>query len=158
MRSTSITLLAALAMVVVLTGTAGAGSILYLVDDNQGTDQMAAALADPAITVNHTVTTAADETDFLTKLNSGAFDLAILCQQLDNDLNGALDVVEGFVAGGGRAIVTDWRREDSYVDGHEAAWTGNRNDPSVTLTDARTSGASMSSRRTTATRSACGTR
>jgi hypothetical protein len=123
--------LAVVAALTFSTRSADAASILYFVDDNQGTDQMAAALA----TSGHTVTTATSTTDFSTQLGLGSFDLAIFFQQ---NLSGgtydtAFSALDTFIAGGGAAIAADWTTNDGHAGPFNAQFAGSFNETQVTV-------------------------
>lgn len=86
----------------------GASSILYFVDGNNGTDEMAAALA--ALSPPNTVTIASSPTDFATKIATGTYGLGIFSAQkfYGPDYSAALAALSTRVQSGGRAIVDSW--------------------------------------------------
>jgi hypothetical protein len=124
------------ALVLVLSGTAQsrAANILYFVDGNNGTDQMAAALA--ALSPPNTVTVASSPTDFATKIAGGTFQLGIFSAQeaYGPDYSSAFAALASFVAKGGKAIVDSWFTPlGSDITPFGATPTGDVNGPAVNL-------------------------
>jgi hypothetical protein len=117
-------------------GTANAAAILYFKDLSVGTDRMASALT--AVSGTHTVTTAASLAAFTTSLSGGGFDLAIFFQQNSSGAayEAAWAAIDAHIAGGGAAIGADWTRTATHADGFDTGFTGNVNDPAVTVTAA----------------------
>lgn len=117
-------------------GPASATSILYFVDGNNGTDQMAAALA--ALS-GDTITTTNSPTVFATDIATpGAYQLGIFSAQeaYGTDYSAALTALHTFVLGGGKAIVDSWFTPGYTPDiaqfGADA--TGDVNGPAVNMT------------------------
>jgi hypothetical protein len=124
-------------------GQARASSILYFVDANKGTDEMAAALA--KLAPGDTTTVASSPLDFATKIASGTYNLGIFSQQLfadfanpytnANDYTTALTALATYVQGGGKAIVDTWNPGSfDYVSAFGADYTGDNNGPAVNMT------------------------
>jgi len=128
--------LAALALLLGGVGPAKAGNILYYVDGNNGTDEMAAALA--ALSPPNTVTVATSPTDFAAKIATpGAYQLGIFSAQetYGSDYSTALAALATFVQGGGKAIVDSWfTSAGSDITPFGATPTGDINGPAVNLT------------------------
>jgi hypothetical protein len=135
--------LATLALVMTGAGQARAGNILYFVDKNFGTDEMAAALA--ALPGN-TVTVATSPLDFAAKISvPGAFQLGVFSQQYysdfanpytnTNDYTQALTALATYVKGGGKAIVDTWSPDGfNYVGAFGADYTGDINGKALNMT------------------------
>jgi hypothetical protein len=109
-----------------------ADSILYYVDDLSGTDYMAQALASQS--GKHTTTTAISPADFATQIATGSFDLGIYFNQFGFPDTAAVSALGAFVAGGGSAIYTDWSRDNGLAALFGASYTGDMNNPSITVT------------------------
>jgi len=125
--------LVVLALAMIVTAQAKAEAILYFVDGNNGTDQMAAALA--ALSGN-TLTVATSPTDFATKIAGGTYNLGIFSAQesYGPDYSAALAALGTFVAGGGNAIVDSWfTPQGADLAPFDAAFTGNVNGPAVNM-------------------------
>jgi len=131
--------LAAVAALVLVVGvrSASASSILYFNDFAVGTDRMAQALADPAITGSHTVTTAATLAGFIAALSGGGYDLAIFFEQSDygSQYDAAFTALATFIAGGGAAIATDWSLDNNHAYAFNAFFTGGVNEFPFSVTD-----------------------
>ena len=109
-------------------------SILYYVDGNNGTDEMAAALA---TLLGDTVTVATSPTDFATKITSGTYQLGIFSAQetYGSAYSAALAALATFVAGGGLAIVDSWFTSmPGDISPFGADFTGDTNGTSIILT------------------------
>ncbi len=114
---------------------ARATSVLYFVDGNGGTDEMAAALA--ALPVSYTTTTVTSATAFATDIATGTYQLGIFSAQksYSPDYTAALAALTTFVHGGGKAIVDSWfTSAASDLAGFDATFTGNINGPGVHMT------------------------
>jgi hypothetical protein len=138
-----LSILTALVLATNWAGQVRAGTILYFVDLNKGTDQMAAALA--ALSGTDTTTVASSPLDFAAKIATGSYDLGIFSQQFyadfsnpytnTNDFSTALSALATFVSGGGKAIVDTWNPDGpNYVSAFGADYTGNFNEPAVNMT------------------------
>jgi hypothetical protein len=117
-----------------LAPAARAGNILYFVDGNNGTDEMAAALA--ALS-SDTVTDATGPADFATKIATDTYQLGIFSAQeaYGADYSAALAALDTFVKGGGDAIVDSWFTPlGSDVAPFGGDYTDTINQTSVTLT------------------------
>jgi PEP-CTERM motif len=114
--------------VTVACGAQAAPQVLYWPDLVLGTDCTPAALSSLGITP----TTASNEADFITKLNAGGWDLAILDVQ-DLPETGAQAALDSYVVGGGKAIYTDWTQNNGAAAAFDAAFTGNTNQTSMTV-------------------------
>jgi len=126
--------LAALALLLSGAGQAQAGKILYFVDGNHGTDEMAAALA--ALSPPNTVVTASSPTDFATKIATPGYSLGIFSAQENYgpDYSAALAALATFVQGGGKAIVDSWATfAGTDLTPFGATPTGDVNGPAVNL-------------------------
>lgn len=126
---------AALALLVGAASPAAATSILYFVDGNNGTDQMAAALA----ASGDSVTIVSDPTVFATDLAMpGVYQLGIFSAQeaYGPNYSAALAALHTFVLGGGKAIVDSWFTPDYAADISQfgADTNGNVDQTSMTLT------------------------
>ena len=122
------------AFVALAAAQAKAESILYFVDGNNGTDQMAMALATLS---GNTVTLATSPTDFATKIASGTYNLGIFSAQqaYGADYSAAFAALGTFVAGGGTAIVDSWFTVlGSDLAPFGAGVTGDVNGPVVNMT------------------------
>jgi hypothetical protein len=128
--------LAALALVLSNAGQAKAGKILYFVDGNHTTDEMAAALA--AVSPPNSVTVASSTADFQAKISvPGAYDLGIFSAQTNYgpDYTAALAALATYVQAGGKAIVDSWfTPAGSDITPFGATPTGDVNGPAVNLT------------------------
>jgi hypothetical protein len=140
-----LSIVAALVLAANWAGQARAGAILYFVDQNMGTDEMAAALA--ALSATDTTTVASSPLDFAAKIASGSYDLGIFSQQVfadfanpytnGTDFSTALSALATFVSSGGKAIVDTWNPNilpSSYVSAFGANYTGATNEPAVSMT------------------------
>jgi hypothetical protein len=107
--------------------------ILYFTDGNNGTDEMAAALA--ALPASYTITTVSDLATFTTDIGSGTYQLGIFAQQESAGPNydTARNALASFVAGGGRAIIDDWA-PFTDLTAFGATFTGAVNGPAANLT------------------------
>jgi hypothetical protein len=106
-----------------------AANALYYSDGFEGTNYMLPAL----VAGGHTVTTAADWTDFNTKLASGTYSLAVaLCQEMSSEAD--LAIFTAFLNAGGQAIYADWTRDASFGALFGATYTGNVNLTPATVT------------------------
>ena len=126
-------ILVVLALAMIVAAQAKAEAILYFVDVNHGTDQMAAALATLS---GDTITVATSPTDFATKIASGTYNLGIFSAQFNYgpDYSAALVALGTFVAGGGNAIVDSWfTPSGADIAPFDAAFTGNVNGPAVNM-------------------------
>jgi len=135
MKTMESTLVAALILAVGGTKPVRADNILYFVDANHGTDQMAAALA--GVSSSHTTVTASSAADFTTNLTSGGYSLAIFSLQnqvVAPDDFIALGDLQNFVASGGRAIVDVFEGSGLDISGFGANYTGDINGPAATMT------------------------
>ncbi len=129
--------LSALALLAVVAVPASAQNILYYNDYNVGTDSMGAALA--GLPVMYAVTTATSTGDFVTQLTGGGYDLAIFFEQNSSGsgYDAAFAALATFIGGGGAAIADDWTTWDpTHPAVFGAAYTGNTNDGTMTVTDA----------------------
>jgi hypothetical protein len=118
-----------------LPGQSPQKKILYFVDGNHGTDEMAAALA--ALSPPNTVTMATSPADFATKISSPGFDLGIFSAQENYgaDYTTALSDLATFVQNGGTAIVDSWATfAGSDLTPFGGTPTGDSNGPAVNLT------------------------
>jgi len=107
---------------------AQAAEILYWSDIATGVDAMDAALA----ASSHTITTASGETDFVTKLTAGGWDLVVnFNQNRAND--DAVSATTNWVAGGGKAIFAHWRPNAGAAFG--ASYTGKNNITSFSISN-----------------------
>lgn len=108
---------------------AQAANVLYGYDFYLGANSVSAALT----AGGHTVTTVTDDwTTFNSDLAGGGFDLVIAIVQ--NSSNGVDEAsLSSHIAGGGRAILTDWTQTASFATMFEASYTGNTNDSSSTF-------------------------
>ncbi|MGP8049480.1 MAG: VPLPA-CTERM sorting domain-containing protein [Desulfobaccales bacterium] len=125
---------AVLMLLLGLMGTAQAAtSILYFSDATVGTDHMAGALA--ALGPGYSVTTVASSSAFATDISSGTYNLGIFMVQgsLSTDYNDGITALGAFVAGGGRAIYTDWSENNTYAALFGATWTGTANESSFNV-------------------------
>lgn len=115
---------------------ADASSLLYFNDYNVGTDRMGQALSQ--LNGTHTVTVAANSTDFATQIATGNYDLGIFSVQGNgsNSYSDGISALGAFVAGGGLAIYNDWSTNNTYAALFGAQWTGGVNQQTVTVTDA----------------------
>jgi hypothetical protein len=121
---------AALACLLLTIGSAvpaAATSILYRVDDINGTDSMAAALA--ALPGTFSVTSTASLGSF--SLNS--FDIVVYANQLNQRETGDDTAISAFIAAGGKLIYQDWRISDPVITGLPGSFTGNGNQVTVTV-------------------------
>jgi hypothetical protein len=91
---------AAAAMLV--TSAASATSVLYRVDFDVGTNDMAGALA----TLGYTVTTTDSD---LSGFTLSDFDIVVYANQGNTIPGGDVTTLESYIADGGRLIFTDWR-------------------------------------------------
>jgi hypothetical protein len=125
-----------LALIVMSLGTvcsASASSILYYSDFNLGTDAMGQALT--ALSGANTVTTATSSADFATKISSGSYNLGVFSAQNfgSSSYGDGINALGAFVAGGGKAIYTDWSMDNIFAALFAAQWTGGRNQDIVTV-------------------------
>jgi len=129
--------LVALAFLMSGVGKAKAANILYYVDGNNGTDQMALALA--ALAPGDTTTVATSPLDFAAKIAlPGVYQLGIFSAQesYSPDYSTALAALATFVqSSGGKAIVDSWfTPKGSDITPFGATPTGDVNGPAVNLT------------------------
>jgi PEP-CTERM motif-containing protein len=125
---------AALALLMGGTRPANAARILYFVDSNNGTDEMAAALA--TLSPPNVVVVASSPTNFATQIGLPGFDLGIFSAQLNYgpDYTAALAALATYVQGGGKAIVDSWATfAASDITPFGATPTGDVNGPAVNL-------------------------
>ena len=126
--------LVVVALVMTASAQVKAESILYFVDGNHGTDEMAAALATLS---GDTITLASSPADFATKIASGTYNLGIFSAQIAYapDYSAALAALAAFVVGGGNAIVDDWSTASGVdIKAFGASFTGHINGPAVNMT------------------------
>ena len=121
-----------LILAVVISQSVRAGNILYYNDMTLGDDAMASALAGLS---GSTVTTATDSTDFQTQLATGNFDLGIYMIQNATGYDSTFAALATFVQNGGKAIIDFNDTATGAPTGFGAAFTGNTNDSSLTVTD-----------------------
>ena len=107
---------------------AQAADILYWSDKAVGFDAMDAALA----ASGHTIITASDETDFVTKINAGGWSLVVNFNQYSAN-NAAVSATNSWVAGGGKAIFTHWMSSAGAAFG--ASYTGQTNISSFSVSN-----------------------
>jgi len=120
----------AASLVLAFTGSAQAAQILYWADFVAGTDAMAAALA----TSGHTVTTSTNQADFVSDVAAGGWDLVIFMNQATSNAS-AQTAIQGWVTGGGRAILADWTRNAATGAVFDATYTGGVNQTLLNVTD-----------------------
>lgn len=119
-----------------------AGKALVYIDMSHTDDKVIAGLT----AKGYTTTVAVSGTDFNTKLATGKFKMAVLfVQNYTATQRGIdLDVIKSHVDRGGRIIFASWRGnsfmgtslwDDQYAAYFEAAYTGNNNQTTVTVTD-----------------------
>jgi len=107
---------------------AQAADILYWSDTKHGVDAMDAALA----ASGHTITTASNETDFVTKVTAGGWDLVVnFNQNIENAA--AVSATNSWVTGGGKAIFTHWIPSAGAAFG--ASYTGQINSTSFSVSN-----------------------
>lgn len=137
MRSLFRTLVVAIATLVLTAGPSRAGTILYFSDGTLGTDRMAQALASPAVTGQHTVTTSPSLAAFTAAVATGNFDLVIFFEQNSNGAayDAAWAAVAAHIAGGGLAIGDDWTRSNTHAAAFNTTFTNVNNQTGVTVTD-----------------------
>ena len=107
---------------------AQAADILYWSDKSVGVDAMDAALA----ASGHTITTASNETDFVTKVTTGGWDLVVNFNQ-NSPNDAAVSATNSWVAGGGKAIFTHWLSSAGAAFG--ASYTGQENITSFSVSN-----------------------
>jgi hypothetical protein len=125
--------LVVVALVMTASAQVKAESILYFVDGNHGTDEMAAALATLS---GDTIALASSPADFNTKIASGTYNLGIFSAQeaFAPDYSAALAALAAFVVGGGNAIVDDWFTSGTDIAAFGASFTSHINGPAVNMT------------------------
>ncbi len=127
-------MLAALVLLWGGVGQAEAG-ILYYVDGNDSTDNMAGALS--ALSGTYTTTIATSQTDFAAKIATGNYDLGIFSAQYSYDpsYSTALSALATSVSAGRKAIVSSWYHWTSTdITPFGAAFTGSANESTVSVT------------------------
>jgi len=110
-------------------GVLAGASVLYYVDYLHGDDPFLAAMANLGITPS----VAGSCEEFAALLEAGGWDLAILLQQNWRNSNWVAPMVH-WVSAGGRAIVADWRRNETAAAAFGATYTGNTNGDPITQT------------------------
>jgi len=109
--------------------------VLYYRDYIFGVDGMAAALS--GLGSDYSVTTVSDSSDFETEIATGNYSLGIFfVQGFEASIYPtAINALGGFVAGGGKAIYTDWSRNNSLAFANfGVGFTGNYNQDTMTVT------------------------
>lgn len=110
------------------------GTALVFVDMVHGNDGVVDAL-----TANgFTTTVATSASDFVTQLQSGGFDLAVLFTQGESATYYSISTtaISNFIASGKKMIFTTWTNDDAaYATLFDASFSGSTNLTTVTVTD-----------------------
>lgn len=122
-------LIAASLAALLMSSAAQAANVLYWTDHVIGTDAMAAALAGSS----HTVTTAANEGDFVSKVGTGGWDLVVYFNQNSGNAS-AQSAIQTWVGGGGKSIFGDWLTTSGSAFG--TGYGGANNQTSFVVSDA----------------------
>ena len=110
-------------------------NILYYVDDAIGTDQMLAALVELSGS-GDTYTVASSYSDFVSQLQGGSYQVAILFVQSNSPDSTSVNALGTFVAGGGTAIYCDWTENAGLAAQFGAQYGGNNNQSQFVVTAA----------------------
>jgi len=117
------------ALVLLGSGPAQSAAVLYWADAVLGTDAMSAALA----ASGHSVTTASSESQFVTQVGAGGWDLVVFMNQNTTNAS-AQTAITSWVTAGGAAIFADWTRTATTAAAFDAVYTGGVNQTSMTVT------------------------
>jgi len=117
------------ALILALAGGASA-KIIYYVDMNLGSNPFPQAMNELGLDYD----TATSDADFNTKVGSGDYDLAVLLRQGSGSGSSQYSNLQAFISGGGKAILTDWRRDSTIGSWFGVSYTENNNQEPVTLT------------------------